>query len=343
MSPDVSIVIPNWNGRHLLERFLPSVLGAASEYRRAAGAACEIIIVDDGSTDDTVDWLEKVFEHELSWLRRRRNGGFAVACNAGFRVARHPLLLLLNNDVEIETGFIHPLVEHFSDPAVFAVTGKIYELEDRVLCNGGKVGQFRHGFWSMYANYDVRGEKAQELTQARLLLSVTAIGGFSMFDRGKLMSLEGFDELMSPYHWEDVDLSYRGWKRGWEIRYEPRAVGYHNASSTIAAHYRKKTVELVAVRNRLIFHWKNLHSWTMLMSHLLMLCFLLLFSIFKLDFLFYRAFWHATARLPEILWKRQEERRRSATSDRALHRRLAQFYRLEGIVIVRSRKEALQL
>lgn len=343
MSPDVSIVIPNWNGRHLLERFLPSVLGAAAEYRRTSGARCEIIIVDDGSTDDTVDWLEKVFEQELSWLRRQRNGGFAVACNTGFRAARHPLVLLLNNDVEIETAFIQPLVEHFSNPAVFAVTGKVYELDTRIFCNGGKVGRFRHGFWSMYANYDLRQPQGASWAAPDPLLSITAIGGFSMFDRAKLMSLGGFDELMSPYHWEDIDLSYRGWKRGWEVHYEPRAVGFHNASSTINAHYRKKSVELVAVRNRLIFHWKNLHSWSMVASHLLMLCFLLVFSILKLDFGFYRAFWHATSRLPEILWKRQEERRSSVTSDRALDRRLAQFYRRKEIVIVRSRKEALQL
>jgi GT2 family glycosyltransferase len=251
--------------------------------------------------------------------------------------------LLLNNDVEIEPGFIQPLVEHFSDPRVFAVTGKIYELDTRIFCNGGKVGRFRHGFWSMYANYDVRGAEAAELLEARQLLSVTAIGGFSMFDRIKLMQLGGFDELMSPYHWEDIDLSYRGWKRGWEVHYEPRAVGYHNASSTINAHYRKKVVELVAVRNRLIFHWKNVHSRGMWTSHLLMLGLLLLISLVRLDFLFYRAFWQALGRLGEIRRKRREERRSSKTTDKALRQRLAQFYCRSGLAIVRSRKEALQL
>ena len=343
MSPDVSIVIPSWNGRHLLERFLPSVLGAATEYRRSSRAACEIIIVDDASTDETIDWLEKVFESEVNWLRRQRNGGFAVACNNGFRAARYPLLLLLNNDVEIEAGFIQPLVEHFSDPGVFAATGKVFELDTRVFCNGGKVGRFRHGYWSMYANYDIRGEEGAALLQSRQLLSVTAIGGFSMFDRIKLMSLGGFDELMSPYHWEDIDLSYRGWKRGWEVRYEPRAVGYHNASSTIGAHYRKRAVELVAVRNRLIFHWKNVHSWTMWISHLWMTLFLLLFSVFKLDFLYYRAFWQALGVMGGIRRKRREERRSSKITDVALRQRLAKFYRQAGLIIVRSRKEALQL
>jgi len=246
------------------------VLGAATEYRRTSRAACEIIIVDDASTDETIDWLEKVFEGEVNWLRRQRNGGFSVACNNGFRAARYPLILLLNNDVEIESGFIQPLVEHFSDPNVFAVTGKVFELDTRIFCNGGKVGRFRHGFWSMYANYDARGEDAAALVQSKQLISGDGNRRLSMFDRSKLMLLGGFDELMSPYHWKtSIFPTVAGSAAGrCVMSREPWAITTPVPRLTLII--AKKAVELVAVRNRLIFHWKNVHSWSMWTSHLLM-------------------------------------------------------------------------
>jgi len=341
--PGISVVIPTWNGRFLLETFLSSVLAAVYQYQKMFIAPAEVILVDDGSTDDTAAWLEKHFFQQVCLIRRPRNGGFAPACNTGFRASRYPLVLLLNNDVEVDPEFIGPLVEHFSDPKVFAVTPKVYDLDRKVFCNGGKVGRFRHGFWSMYANYDVVGKTGEELISTRKLLSISAIGGFSMFDRSKLTLLQGFDELFSPYHWEDNDLSYRAWKRGWEIHYEPRSLVYHNASSTINSHFQKNQVEVISLRNRLMFHWKNLHTPAMWCSHLFMLLFLLLINALRLNLRFYRALAQAVGHLPRLRLLRRAERHAATVADRELRRQFQKFFSSPGLSIVPSRKEAMKL
>jgi GT2 family glycosyltransferase len=339
----VSIVIPTWNGRFLLETFLPSVLAAVFQYQKVFLAPAEVILVDDGSTDDTAAWLEKHFFQQVCLIRRTRNGGFAQACNTGFRASRYPLVLLLNNDVDVDPHFIGPLVEHFEDPKVFAVTPKVFDLDRKIFCNGGKVGRFRHGFWSMFANYDASAETGNEQTSARKLISISAIGGFSMFDRSKLTALQGFDELFSPYHWEDNDLSYRAWKRGWEIHYEPRSLVYHNASSTIDSHFHKKQVEVIATRNRLMFHWKNLHSPGMFASHLLMLFFLLLINLPRVNVRFYRAFAQALGHLPQLRRLRRQEKHAAIVPDKELRHSFQKFFKSPGLRIVLNRKEAMKL
>ncbi len=339
----ISVVIPTWNGRFLLETFLPSVLAAVYQYQKVHLAPAEVILVDDASTDDTAAWLEKHFFQQVCLIRRTRNGGFAPACNTGFRASRYPLVLLLNNDVDVDPHFIGPLVKHFEDPKVFAVTPRVYDLDRKVFCNGGKVGSFRHGFWSMFANYDIGRDAPAEPEAERKLISVSAIGGFSMFDRAKLMELKGFDELFAPYHWEDNDLSYRAWKRGWEIRYEPFSLVFHNASSTIDSHFRKKQVEVIATRNRLLFHWKNLHSPGMAASHLFMLLFLLLTNLLRFNLRFYKAFAQAVRCLPRIRCLRREEKRAGVVSDKELRRTFQKFFKTPGLQIVRSREEAVKL
>src|SRR4051812_5392875 len=129
---DVSIVIPTWNGRHLLERFLPSVFVAADRYRATSGFDVEIVIVDDGGTDDTAFWLATSYPGRVELLMKRQNEGFSHACNTGFLHAKHPVVLLLNNDVEVEPDFIAPLVGHFAADDVFAVACLTSNLETGV-------------------------------------------------------------------------------------------------------------------------------------------------------------------------------------------------------------------
>ena len=123
---DVSIVIPTWKGRHLLEAYLPSVLSATEAYRGRNGAQAEILVVEDGSGDDTPDWLRSCYAGKVLVMEHKGNQGFAAACQTGFLAARYPVVLLLNNDVRLKEDCIEPLTEHFRDPLVFAVTGKIF-------------------------------------------------------------------------------------------------------------------------------------------------------------------------------------------------------------------------
>jgi len=326
----LSIVIPTWNGLDLLRVCLPSVLAAASAYRTKTGAPTELIVVDDGSRDHTVSLLPLEFPG-VCLVAKPTNEGFAAACNEGFRRCRFTLIGLLNNDVWVDQDYFVRQAEHFADPSVFAVTAKVFGWDEPVFMTGGRYGRFRRGFWSVYFNYDISPDQAGEWIDQRRLLSAYAIGGFSTYRCDRVSELGGFNPLLSPFHWEDVDLAYRGWKRGWEIRYEPRSVAYHKVSATIDRNFRKKHVDAVSFRNRLLFHWINLHSPTFLLRHVLMLAILFFTRILVLDLDFYRAFFQALGKFEKVRELRRSEKAKTTRSDASVARLLKTFYRTAPI------------
>lgn len=335
----ISIVIPTWNGLDLLRECLPSVERAAAAFTRLTGRPTEMIVVDDGSTDETTSVLTQEFPSVLL-VAKPRNEGFAAACNKGFECCRYALIGLLNNDVWVDECYFLFQARHFCDPQVFAVTARVFAWDEPVFMTGGRYGRFRRGFWSVYFNYDLPRQGAPPANPQRLL-SAYAIGGFSMYSRDKVMELGGFDSLLSPFHWEDVDLSYRGWKRGWQVLYEPRSVAYHKVSATIDRNFRQKHVDAVSFRNRLLFHWINLHSPTFLARHLLMLAILFVTRIFVLDLDFYRSFFAALAMIKLVRKRRLEEQRRMVRSDRAVAKLLLDFYRRTPIKVYWEKPEPI--
>lgn len=116
----VSIVIPNWNGRDLLEKYLPSVVAAAERH-----PGSEIIVVDNASEDGSAELLREHFP-AVRVLPQERNLGFGGGSNAGFRAAGNDVVVLLNSDMRVDEGFLSPLVEPFADPNVFAVACQIF-------------------------------------------------------------------------------------------------------------------------------------------------------------------------------------------------------------------------
>lgn len=332
MKFDVSIVIPTWNGLSLLQRFLPSVIEAAKAYRETASANTEVLIIDDGSTDETLAWLNeqqtRLSPLELRFLKNERNLGFTLTCNRGFQAARYPLIFLLNNDVEPEVESISPLVENFVDESVFAVHCRTVELDSGKVCGTGKIGGFKRGFIRVHQSYTVVQQPTSEIQPGKPFsnsnqisergwYSMFAGGGAAMFDREKFLSLGGFEHLLSPFYWEDVELSYRAWKRGFSIMYEPRSQVRHRVSSTIGKLNRRK-VRLIEQRNRIIYHWIHLHDRRMLISHLLWLAALTLTAPLRFKPLFILACLEALKKLPEIRKKREQEKATARRTDRQL-------------------------
>jgi GT2 family glycosyltransferase len=324
---DISVVIPTWRGKRLLEAYLPSVLAATEAYRRQSGHDTEVVVVEDAGGDGTPDWLAEHYADRIRVISHERNRGFCGACQTGFESARHPIVLLLNNDVRLKPDCIAPLVEHFSDASVFAVTGKLLNQAEDTFCNGGKVAHFRRGMWSTWQNYDI----LPGADPAARLLSFTAIGAFSAYDRAKFLSLGGFDPLTAMV--EDVELSYRGWKRGWIVRYDPRAVACHDASQTMDRRYRRRALDKISRRSRILMHWMLLHDGRMFALHQFMIAARLLTSWLLLDWRFYWAIGTGIANLPAILRKRSATRRTMARTDRELLELLRRFYQTAPIAL----------
>src|SRR5208337_2406029 len=115
-----SVVIPTWNGKDLLEKFLPSVVAAL-----AANPANEIVVVDNGSTDGSAEFVRSAFP-QVKLLALTTNLGFGGGSNAGFRAASNDIVVLLNNDMRVDVGFLGPLLEGFADSEVFSVSCQIF-------------------------------------------------------------------------------------------------------------------------------------------------------------------------------------------------------------------------
>ncbi len=244
---EVSIVIPNYNGKEIIEKNLPHVLKAK---KYLGNNIKEIIIVDDGSYDDSVNFIKKSFP-EIRLIVHKKNRGFSCAVNTGARMCKGDLICLLNSDVVPEEKFLVNSLPHFKDKKVFAVS-----LRERGY--SWATGNFLNG----YLHHE------QGTVSDKTHYSLWASGGSALFRRSTWMELGGMDEkVFSPFYWEDIDLSYRATKRGYDVLWEPGSVVDHKHESTVSK-LSKKYVQRIRERNELLFIWKNIHSKKFIRNHI---------------------------------------------------------------------------
>ena len=307
-SAGISIVVPNWNGRALLEKFLPGIVESAHAFETACGEPTEILIADDASTDDSEKWLRAHWP-EVRFECSPRQQGFAPTANRGVRAAHFSLVYLVNNDVALTSTTLPPLAVHFRDSNVFAVTGNAYNFATGVLRGAGQRGKFRRGFLGVHSRFFVPSPPAQ--TQP--LMTLYATGGSSLFDREKFIAVGGFEEAFAPYGWEDVELSLRAWKQGFEVRYEPHSAIWHQFSSTIGSKVSRRRAKAVYDRNRLLTHWLHLDTYGEKATHALGVAAKLLTNPLIGRMEYWQAFAQALAVLPQIKarraeWKKSQQR-----------------------------------
>jgi GT2 family glycosyltransferase len=286
----VSVVIPNWNGKKLLERNLPHLTEAMDYY----GGDYEIIVVDDGSIDGSAQFIRDTFP-SIRVIRLERNRGFPIAANRGVGAAIHDLVLLLNSDIRVKKNFLVPLLGYFDEERTFAVSTAIMEDENTVVIRP-YVLEFKYGFLREVFATEKNGPN----------LASSASGGRGLFDRKKFMQLGGFDEIYSPFYYEDWDLSYRAWKKGFRMYYEPQSIVYHAHQATIGKAFSNGYIKFIFNRNRLIFTWKNLTDSDFLFRHFLFLPFFLLRNSIRNPLVFL-SFLAALRKVPTILRTRRKE------------------------------------
>ena len=241
-----TLIIINHNGRHLLETSLPAAVAAA---RRAGGHP--VVVSDDASTDDSLLFVSKSFP-VVRFLALPK-AGFGAACNAAAAAAETELAVILNNDVVVSEDFLPPLLESLSQPDVFAVGCKFLNPDGSLTYALGNrtSGEWRKGL--LYLQHETDPEMLAE-TCPQLYPN----GGGMAFWCDKWRQLGGLDPLYHPIYWEDVDLGYRAWGRGWRVLYEPRSIVYHDQGSTMGRLHRPWRIELISAKNAVLFAWKNL-------------------------------------------------------------------------------------
>lgn len=298
--PGLSVVITNYNGRALLERCLPSVEAAVAEYP----GRFEVVLVDDCSTDDSREYVYENFP-KVNVIKPKHNLGFQGASNFAFRHAKYPVVISLNNDIEVTPNSFTQLAAHFSDPEVFAVSTKLLMWDRTTYLAGRRVGRFERGHLKLV---DLEGNAKVEPT-------LFATGGACAFDQEKLLALGGFDTIFHPLYWEDIDLCYRAWKRGWKVLYDPRIVLYHKHRATIETLVTPDKLKRVTARNSYLFLWKNLTDGRAWRSHALHAPLWLLRDVVKGRLRFPVGFGMALSRLRAVVEARRAERPHKRRTD----------------------------
>ena len=251
-----TVVIPNWNGKDLLAKYIPPLLAAM-----AGHPGNEIIVVDNGSTDGSAQYLRETFPG-VRVLALKTNLGFGGGSNAGFHAAKNDIVVLLNSDMRVDPSFLQPLLDGFTDDQVFAVSCQIF------LSDPAKVREetgLTEGWW----------ENGRLWVGHRIDEKVTGLfpcfyggGGSCAYDRRKFLELGGFDELLRPFYYEDTDIAYVAWKRGWKTLYQARSVVYHEHRGTIGRKFDRSYVDSIVRKNAVLWVWKNIHEWPRLFEHL---------------------------------------------------------------------------
>ena len=251
----VTVVIPNWNGKDLLAKYIPHICTAL-----AGSPDHEILVVDNGSSDGSADFLRASFP-QVTVLALPQNLGFGGGSNAGFRAAKNDIVVLLNSDMRVAPDFLAPLLEGFTDPEVFAVSCQIF------FSDPSKVRQETGLTQAWWQDGSLRVRHRIDDAVDDLFPCFYGGGGSCAFDRAKFLEIGGFDPLLEPFYLEDTDLGFMAWKRGWKVLYQPRSVVHHEHQGTIGKKFTQDHIQDVLRKNYMLFCWKNIHECPRLVSH----------------------------------------------------------------------------
>lgn len=240
----ISVVIPNYNGKHLLEVNLPSVIEALQYIQLEH----EIIVVDDASADDSVAHIKQHYP-DIHLLVNDINLGFSPTVNRGIFAAKYELVLALNSDVKLTPDYFKEQLKYFGKPDTFGVMGKIVGHDGKHIQDAAKLPKVT--FKGIKGTYNYI---PHSLPASTWLPSFFLSGANALIDRKKLLALNGFDEIFAPFYFEDADLGIRAWRVGWKCYFEPQSVCMHAVSSTISK-LKSQKVKAIIERNRIIFNY----------------------------------------------------------------------------------------
>jgi len=218
--PLVSVIVANWNGARDLEICLPTL--HAQSYR-----PLEIIVVDSGSTDDS---FAVASSSDVRWVGLTRNLGLAAALNRGAAASHGEFVLFLNNDMRFPEVFVESMVCSISgDPSIFSVDAIQYDWNGSKTVHlatslaqkrsGDLDEQFVPGLFVCQRTYDAP-------TPVLMSSAANMLTRKSMFQE-----LGGFDERL-PVGYEDVELCWRAWLRGWKSMFDPGAICWHRVGQS---------------------------------------------------------------------------------------------------------------
>lgn len=249
MKKDISVVILNWNGSAMLQRFLPSVIRYSEE--------AEIIVADNGSTDHSIDILREKFP-SVRILPFRENYGFAEGYNRAIQQIETPYVLLLNDDVEVTPHWLQPLLAFMNHhPEVAACQPKILSETQRELFEyAGACGGFIDHLGYPYCRGRIFNHVEKDRGQYDQVCPIFWATGAALLVRTDVFRKEGGLDKRFFAHMEEIDFCWRLRSRNYGIYCIPQSTVYHVGGGTLPKSHPRKT--FLNFRNNLLMLYKNL-------------------------------------------------------------------------------------
>ena len=260
----VAIVILNWNGKKILEQFLPSVV----EYSEKA----TIYVADNASTDKSIPYLKEKF-NKVTIIQNKTNGGYAKGYNDALKNVTEDLLILLNNDVEVTQNWLLPIINEFKrDASLIAAQPKILDFNNKKYfeyagAGGGFIDRLGYPYCRGRIFNTIEKDKGQYNDINKIFW---ASGACFIVRSNEFRELNGFDENFFA-HQEEIDLCWRIQQNGGIIKYIGNSTVYHVGGATLSNINPIKT--FYNFRNSLLMLVKNIKSskvWIILFMRLLM-------------------------------------------------------------------------
>lgn len=248
----VAVVILNWNGKHYLEDFLPSVV-AFSLFENT-----EVVVIDNGSTDDSIDFLKKEYDQQVRIVQLDANYGFTGGYNRGLQEVSAEYVVLLNSDVEVTPDWLSEPIKHLDEhPKTVACQPKILSYQHRDIFEfAGACGGYIDTLGFPFCRGRIVSYLERDEAQYDEVKSIFWATGACLFIRlADFLALGGFDESFFA-HMEEIDLCWRIKSRGGEIVCVPQSAVYHLGGGTLNKENPQKTY--LNYRNNLLLLYKNI-------------------------------------------------------------------------------------
>src|SRR3989339_26617 len=216
----------------------------------------QIIVVND-NPEENLTRAVKTISPTITVINNPKNYGFGKSMNLGVQLAKQDYLLFLNSDVKLLDNRLEKALTMFKDPKLFALSFAQIEADNHI--TGANAGHFKQG---LFQHYERHTSTVSE--------NLWPEGGASLLNRHLFLKLGGFDEIYSPFYWEDVDLGFRAKARSLHTLYYPLIKVQHCHQTTISKYFTPSEVKSIAFRNQFLFVWKNIRGLALL-QHLLWL------------------------------------------------------------------------
>lgn len=280
------IVILNYDGAEMLPKCLPSIVEAA----RLAKSPTAVTILDNLSTDQSEGYVRKKFP-ALDFVKAPQN---LVLCsyNDYLKTISEHVVILLNNDIKVDPGFVEPLLKKFNeDPAAFLVAPRVMTFDGKAIEAVDTRSGIKFGMFWASARYP--GYEAHTMVPGETFAS-----GFGAISREKFLMLGGYDSRYLPGIMEDADLCLGAHRAGYHLYYEPQSVVFHMGQASFKKAFTDLKRETLAYRNTFLFMWKNFRQPSLRIPHY---CFL----PFRLFWAVLRGRWGFVMGYFEALWQKR--------------------------------------